>query len=134
MAFMLAVAAHGFMRGGRPERMGAGMMLAAWVLTPFTVDLAPPALDAAAVLAMDAVLLAGLLGLALFGHRYWPMAAAAFHLLGTILHIAAFVDPQVALRERIVATYIFSYLTVLALAAGTALEARRERDTPLSDP
>src|SRR5690606_27018831 len=128
MAFMLAVALYAALRGGRPERWGAGLMLAAWALTPFAVDLAPPALDAAAVLATAAALLTGLLALALRGPRYWPLASAAFHLLGTLLHIAAFIDPQVALRERIVASYIFSYLTVLALAAGTAVEARRERD------
>lgn len=130
LAFMLAAAVYALARGEHAERLGAGLMLAAWIGTPFLVDLAPTPLDGAAVLAVDAALLAALFGLALLGDRYWPLAAAAFHLVGTVLHIAQLVDPQVALRERIVASYIFSYLTVLALIAGIALEARRERDPP----
>jgi hypothetical protein len=133
LAFMLAAGAYALARGGRAERLGAGLMLAAWVFTPFLVDLAPAPLDGAAVLAVDAVLLAALFGLALLGDRYWPLASAAFHLVGTVLHIAQIVDPQVALRERIVASYMFSYLTVLALIVGIAMEARRDRDAPPSD-
>ena len=129
MAIMACVGLYAAVRGGRIERLGAALMLGAWILTPFLVDLAPSGLDAVAVLAIDAGLLAALFALALFGDRYWPLASAAFHLVGTVLHIAQFVDPEVALRERIVATYIFSYMTILALAVGVALEGRR-RDAP----
>lgn len=119
--------AYAFWRGGPTERLGGAVMLAGWLATPFLLDLTPVGLDPYAILAIDLVMFGAIAAIALTSDRYWPMAVAAFFLLGAALHLAQLIDPQVALRERIAATHIFSYLTLVGLWAGMLLEAERDR-------
>lgn len=123
----MATAVYAFIRGGPVERLSAAIMLSGWILTPFVLDASPSAFDGRAILVIDIVMFSTLLTIALGSRRYWPMWVAAFFLLGALLHLAALIDPQVALRERITATHIFSYLTLVGLGLGVALEAGPER-------
>jgi len=125
LVFILAACGFAAWRGGRIERWGAAAMLGAWFATAFSPQLAPMLSVEQRVLAIDLALLAALAWLALRADRFWPLWATAFHLLASVLHLAAAVDPGVTTRMRVSGSYIWGYLTVLTLVAGVVLEARR---------
>ncbi|HYD44497.1 MAG TPA: hypothetical protein VEA79_04435 [Phenylobacterium sp.] len=127
MAAVLLTAGYAFWRGGPWERLGGGLMLAGWIATPYLLQLSPAHLDTWTILGVDLAMFLALTAVALVSHRYWPMAVAAFFLLGVLLHLAQLIDPQVALSVRIAATHIFSYLTLVGLWGGMLLEAERDR-------
>lgn len=125
LVFVILATGFAFWRGGRPERVCAVVMLTAWIVCPYltrTGDWMDPQWS---LLGVDLALLALLLWYALRGDRYWPMAAAAMHGLGLVIHFAITIDPRIHPWAYMTATGVWSYLTVLALAAGATLEGRR---------
>ena len=110
-------------RGGRDERATAVALVLATVLSPLVqhrnwVD------PEYGVLVVDLALLVFLMWLALRSDRYWPMFAAAFHLLGVVTHIAIMVDHGVRAWAYITGLVIWSYLVFAALAVGTWIHRR----------
>ena len=133
MAAVVLTAAYAFWRGGRWERLGAVLMLAGWIATPYLLELSPAGMDAYTILGVDLAMFLALTALALTSDRYWPMPVAAFFLIGVVLHAAKMIDPQVALTQRIAATHIFSYLTLIGLWGGMLFEAERDRAAARED-
>ena len=76
------------------------------------------------VLLIDLALLAGLLVLALRSDRFWPMWAAAFQLVGTMVHIASMTETGDFAWAYAVGLIFWSYPVLIALMVGTWLEAR----------
>lgn len=127
LIFVLLAVGYALWRGGRPERVCAVAMLAAWLASPYVVarnDWVDPQWALAAI---DVSLFLVLLWHALRSDRYWPMWAAALLGLGVVMHVTMLVDPRIIPKAYLTANVIWSYLVVLALVAGTALEARRLR-------
>lgn len=125
MAAVIATTVLAFWRGGRTEAAGATVVLVAWIITPFTQDLNIRLGPQLGILTVDAVLLAFLVTLALRSRRYWPLWAAGFHALGTVMHLGAMADPEVVTWAYLTGLFISSYLLLGAIVAGVLLEANR---------
>jgi len=78
-------------------------------------------------LAIDLLLLAGLVVLALRSDRFWPMWAAAFQLVGTSVHIASMTETGDFAWAYAVGLIFWSYPVLIALMVGTWLEARHRQ-------
>ncbi|WP_426163807.1 hypothetical protein [Sandarakinorhabdus sp. DWP1-3-1] len=81
------------------------------------------------VLIVDIAVFCGLLVLALRSDRYWPMWAAAFQLVGTMVHFASIPQSGNFAWAYFVALIFWTYPVFIALAAGTWLEGRFRRNT-----
>jgi hypothetical protein len=127
LIFVVLAAGYALWRGGRPERVCGAAMLAAWLASPYVVSRRDWVDPQWAVAAIDLSLFALLGWYALRSNRYWPMWAAALLGLGLVMHVTMLVDPRIVPRAYLTANVIWSYLVVLALVVGTALEAPRAR-------
>ena len=122
---LLIVCGFAFWRGGAPERIGAGLCMLDWTLTPVLQHFSNRHHFEASVFAIDSIVLGGLLLIALTRDRFWPLWATAFQLLELLMHVAMLIDHHVSARAYFIATELVSYLILLALALGTFLEAPR---------
>lgn len=108
--------------GGLDERLTAGAFVAA--------TLASRLLQTGyghtemGVLAVDLALLAALIVLALRSDRFWPMWAAAFQLVGSMVHIGSMAETGNFAWAYAVGLIFWSYPVIIALMVGTWLEAR----------
>ena len=120
----VAVAACGYalVRGRGPERVGAAAYGANWALTP-AVQIYPLAQLQWGVLGLDLAAAAVLLAIALRANRWWPLLAAAFALLIPVEHLGYAIAPRGLARAYFAGEAIWSYAILLALVAGTAVEA-----------
>lgn len=76
------------------------------------------------ILLIDLALLSYLIVLALRSDRFWPLYAAGFQVIGTLVHIARFADQSVWHSAYAAANIFWSYPVLLALMVGTWAEAR----------
>jgi hypothetical protein len=133
IVLMASAAGFALWKGGQPERACAVAMVAAWLATVLLTDRRNNWVDPQwGVMAADLSLLTLLLWVALRANRFWPLWAAAFQLLGVITHVAIMADRTISGRAYYVAAVIWSYLVVIALAAGTWSAWRRRRLSPAS--
>jgi hypothetical protein len=116
--------------GGKPERQVAAASAVAWVATRLVFNTANYIDPQWGVLAVDVLFLLALTGVALTADRFWPMFAAAFQLIGVLVHLAITLDDGIRALAYIRGLVIWSYLVVLALAIGTYFEWRRRRRAP----
>jgi hypothetical protein len=122
VALLALAIAPAVWRGGWPERLAAGAMIAAW----FGSGLVQNGMQLwglqIGVMLVDVALLVVLLIIALCSNRWWPMWACGFHGLGVLLHLAALLDAKVWGRAVFIAGTVFSVLTLLALFVGALRE------------
>jgi hypothetical protein len=76
------------------------------------------------VLVVDFLLLAGLMVLALKSDRFWPMYAASFQFVGSLVHVASMTEQGSYAWAYAVGLVFWSYPVMIALMVGTWLEAR----------
>jgi len=110
-------------KGRASERLTAILLLAAAFVSPLVAmtSFMGPELG---ILAVDAALFAFLILLAMVSDRFWPMWAAAFQIVGTLIHVARFVDVTIWPNAYATAEAFWAYPVLLALAVGTWFEAR----------
>lgn len=119
LAALLIAAGVALWRGGWPERLGGGAMIAAWFATGLVYNTIQPFGPQAAVVLVDATLMLVLLFIALRSDRWWPMWACGFHGLTLILVLATLADTKLTSRTGYIAGGgVFSYLTMAALFFG----------------
>lgn len=123
-ATIIGVGLVALWRGGRDERLASYILLAGWGLTVL-VARTRFAQTEWGILAVDAVLFAGLVAIALRSDRHWPLFAAGFHLLAIVTHIANVVDPGVGGWAYFTAEIIWGYLLVLSIGYGAWTAPRR---------
>ncbi|OSZ70504.1 hypothetical protein CAP39_05875 [Sphingomonas sp. IBVSS1] len=111
--------------GGRDERFAAYAFIAATVLS-WLLDNDYHGVQMS-VLAIDLALLCGLVALALTSDRFWPMYAAAFQLVGTMVHIGSMTETGDFAWAYAVGLVFWSYPVMAALIAGSWLEGRPRR-------
>lgn len=128
-AVLLITVSAAFWRGGWPERLAAGAMIAAWLGTALLYNSILQRGVQIAPMIVDALLLSVLLFIALRSNRWWPMWACAFQALTFVLHLALIADAVLWSRAAWMANSCFSYLTMLALLCG-ALSRRRATASP----
>lgn len=95
-ALLTAAAAAAWLVGGRPERQVAAMLVAATIASKLV---AWPlyghfAVFEAALFAIDVLLLAGLLAVALTSDRYWPLWLTPLHAYTVIAHVGRWIMPD----------------------------------------
>ena len=113
---LMGVCAAATMRGKDDERLAAGGMLAAWALTLVTYRRTDQTMWG--VFAVDVVLLALLIWIALRSPRYWPLFAAGFHFLTIFTHLAKTANPTLGGWAYVTAEIIWSYLALFAIGYG----------------
>lgn len=129
IAFLVATAVLAFALGGRDERLTAGAFVIATLLS-WLADTQYSSTQIN-VLLIDFGLLLALLGLALTSDRFWPMYAAAFQLIGTIVHVASMTETGNFAWAYAVGLIFWSYAVMATLVAGTWLEGRMRRQFDL---
>jgi hypothetical protein len=111
-----------FRWGGLDERVAAISLILATIgskiAAPHYVSME------ATLLFIDGAVLVALVVLALRSDRFWPMWAAAFQLVGTMVHIASMTETGDFAWAYAVGLIFWSYPVLIALMAGTWLEAR----------
>ena len=120
----VGTSAYAIRRGGQPERAVAAMVVAAVCVT----TLLPRSHYAEIVwplLAIDGVMLAGLLLVALSADRFWPLYFAAVHLLAVTLHGVRAYDPTILPNVYARLGGLLAYPTLVILAIGTWRHRRR---------
>lgn len=110
-------------KGHFSERMTAVVLLAAAFVSPL-VAIGAFVVPELGILAVDASLFAFLLVLAMRSDRFWPMWAAGFQIVGTLIHVARFVDASIWPYAYATAEAFWAYPVLAALGLGTWLEAR----------
>ena len=132
---VMAVCGIAMLRGGRYERLAAGVMLAAWALT-MVVYRAGFRETEWGILVVDLAALAAFVWIALNSSRYWPLLAAGFHLLAIVTHLARTVDQQVGAWAYLTAEILWGYLLAFAIGYGawTARAAQPASEAAPSTP
>lgn len=113
-------------KGEWPERMTAVALFSASVATPLVI-LSVFSAPEYGVLAVDVMLLGWLVALALATDRFWPLWAAGFHIVGTIIHVARMIDPTVVPMAYGHGQAFWAYPVLAALASGALVEAPAAR-------
>jgi hypothetical protein len=125
IAVLIAAAVLAYGWGGRDERMTATAFMIATLLSWLSdTQYASTQIN---VLLIDFGLLLALVGLALTSDRFWPMYAAAFQLLGTVVHVASMTETGDFAWAYAVGLIFWSYAVMVTLMAGTWLEGRLRR-------
>jgi hypothetical protein len=127
IAVTVIVCGSALWKGAWEERMTAAGLIVNFAISIFLRDATWPNVQVAGF-AVDIATLVLLLGIALRTHKYWPMAAAAFQLLGVMTHVAKLIDPLINHWTYLSAIIIWTYLILIALGIGTwnAWRARRQ--------
>jgi len=111
-----------FWRGARPERLGAVLSVAGWIVTPLVelrTDWYQPQLG---IFAVDVLMLAGFFGLALRYRRYWAICATAFQALMVMTHVGFLIDPRLLYRAYYFANFSIGFLVLGAIIGGVLIE------------
>lgn len=114
-----------FWRGGREERIAAAACIAAWFASPLVQDKQNWLDPQWGMMIVDAGLFLALTILAVTTSRIWPLFAAAFQLVGMVVHLGMIVDHEIRALAYLRGLVIFSYLVLVALAVGALTTPRR---------
>lgn len=121
--FAVGCCGAAFWKGRDSERLTAAALLLAAVASPLlqTSGFFKPETG---ILVIDLAVLSYLIVLALRSDRFWPLWAAGFQVVGTLIHVARLTDPSVWHSAYATANIFWAYPVLLALAVGTWFEAR----------
>lgn len=118
---LLAVCIYAWWRGGPDERIVAATCLAGTIATLLAIS--PLRQRYAGVeeglMAVDLVVLAGFVAVALRSERFWPLWVAGLQLTTSIGHLLKGIDQELLPRAYGAALQFWSYPILLILAFGT---------------
>lgn len=116
-----------FWRGGGPERAVAWMFLAAWTVSTMQTMLTGLRYQNLAwfTLAVDIMLLIGLLVVMRRANRAWPVVVSSLQVLVVLAHGARVFNPHQFRMVYIMMTEFWPYLQLIILIVGTFLHWRR---------
>ena len=109
--------------GGRDEKLAA----LGFVIATLASNLANTSYyghTETGILVIDVSLFVGLLIIALRSDRFWPMWAAAFQMVAVTVHVASLTETGGFAWAYAVGLLFWTYPVLIALMAGTWLEAR----------
>ena len=115
-----------FLKGGQEERFATSALVANVAITLVLEVASPPHLKWA-YLAIDALLLLVLIGLALRSAKAWPMMAASCQLVDTLTHVAVLVDPRIGRWTPWTSIIIWTYALMITIGVGVWNHWRSER-------
>lgn len=130
---MIVIGLFALAKGGRPERIGAGTMLAAWFLSILSQTYLGYAAVQWPMFFIDVVVLAVFVALVWKSPRSWPVWAAAFQLLSVTSHVMVIFK----LRPEISAFYtvlnMTAYGIMVAIAVGAFISWQERRAIGVED-
>ena len=112
-------------RGERPERLGAGLIAVAWVLSTMVERRHNWLEPQYGILAVDVATFIGLTGLAFACRRAWAICAAAFQSVAVLTHVAFLINPAALYRAYYMANFSIGFLLLGAVIGGVLLESAR---------
>lgn len=116
---MIAMCVFAFLKGGDPERIGAGTYLLGW----FASVLVQGGLGFNAipygVFVIDLLILVVFVGLAWRCRRTWPVWASGLQLLAVMSHILIMIDARLPIASLYTVMNLVSYLIIICIAVGT---------------
>ena len=126
-ALLLGSCSYALLRGGAPERIVGGAMLAAYAATLLSYSELSTRFDHVemAVLIVDAILLCVLVAVALRADRLWPLFVAGLHISTVGAHLIKFFDLNMIRVTYAVMIAAWSYPMLGFLAIGTWRHRRR---------
>jgi hypothetical protein len=122
---LLSTTGFAFVSGKFPERSTAVALLVANETTILVIHDHHWRSVQTGVIAVDLFLLAFLLWTALCTNRWWPLFATAFQVIATVIALLPAIVPVIRPYAYYVSMVGWDYLTLGALALGTALEGHR---------
>lgn len=127
IALLLACCGYALARGGTPERIVAASLLTAYVATILGYAELSIRFDQVevAVLAVDGLLLAVLVAVALRADRLWPLMVAGLHLASVGAHLLKIFDINMIRVTYALLIAVWSYPMLVLLALGTWRHRRR---------
>ena len=105
--------------GGRVERVVGLVIFVAWFATGAVQDRKFSSPINPNIAVIDVALLAFMLSVSLKNGHHWLLFATAFQLLTTLADFVLAVDRGLGARTYVATSYIWSYLTLVAMGAGT---------------
>lgn len=126
---LIAVTAYALLRGGRDERNVALICVTGFLLTALVISPVGERFRSleAGVLAVDLLVFAGFLAVALRSQRFWPLWVAGLQLTTTIGHLLKGIDSSLIPQAYGAALYFWGYAILLILAVGTWRSYHRRR-------
>lgn len=117
---LISCCAYALWRGGPPEKIAVIVLTLACFLT-FGVasDVGTFQSVETGIFVVDLLCLIGLLAVALWADRFWPLWVAALHLIGTAGHAAKFVDPNIVPRTYAFLLAVWAYPMIVLIIVGT---------------
>ncbi|MGN6690926.1 MAG: hypothetical protein ACTHJU_08300 [Sphingopyxis sp.] len=127
LILLLGTCGYALWRGGAPERIAAGAMLAATIASAvFRSDIDGRFIDLeVGLFLVDAILLAVLLAVMLRADRGWPILICALHLCTVGAHGVKLIDSEMIRVTYVVMVTAWSWPMVIALGVGTWRHRRR---------
>lgn len=124
---LLAVCGYALWAGGAPERWTAVLFVAGVVLTTLIPFQQRHSFHAVfwPLLAVDVLVLAGLVGIALRADRYWPLYVSALHGLTIAIHGVKAIQPSLVPWMYAGASGKLAYPMLLLLAVGAVRHRHR---------
>lgn len=120
-AALVATCLYALLRGGGPERIGAGIFIAATVLTAVAASSSRPGFQSmeVGILLVDTMMFVAFLMLAVRSGRFWPLWMTGLQAVQVAGHAARLVDPEMIPWAYAVAQGFWSYPMMAILALGT---------------
>lgn len=115
---MATICLYAFLSGGAPQRVTALVTAVAWIASGYLQEPNNLIDPQYATFALDGVVLLIFGWIALRWKRGWSMAVVSFQLLTMFTHIAIMIDLRIAARAYVTAYLAWSYLLLVAVAAG----------------
>lgn len=118
---LLLVCGYAFARGQRDERLAAATCLLATLATRFAISPLHGRYGGleSGLLAIDVLVLAAFVAIALRSERFWPLWIAGFQLTGSLAHLLKAIEWDLLPRAYAAAAVFWSYPILLVLAIGT---------------
>ena len=112
-------------RGERPEKLGATVIVAAWVLSTVFEQRRSWLEPQVGVFIVDILALIAFVAIAAWSRRYWAIWVAGFHAVGVLTHVLVLINPRALYRAYYMLSFSIGFLLLGALLAGVMLEAGR---------
>ena len=119
-----------FSRGGRPERLGASIVAAGWLLTPLVEQRESWFRPQFGIMAVDAVILAAFAAMTFRYRRNWLILATAFQAVAIAAHLVFLMNPHAFYRAYFIVTFAIGYLILGSIFGGVFIEGRASYPAP----
>jgi len=130
LAFGLLTCVFALVKGGKAERLGAGVILANLVLMFGLQAILPPSTMSVVQLGLDAVTAVALLGLAVLYASFWLGAVMMLYAVQFALHAYYFVSERPVDLFHARVNNLDFFAICIALALGTFFAARKRAAQP----